>query len=543
MRSLKFLLVFLFSFIAIGHAQTIVTGTLVGYDGKPMVNANVVLKQPLDDTVFKSFDVGKDGKFKFEVDTTGIWIIYFTGVNHRAYQTALYVDKPATLDVKVRLKTYEYLSDFSHAEIMGNFNNWLAPDVKMEENSDGTYSAEIDSKSDSVIYRLLNVAKGDAVEGTDEDSYIYNGYEGYNSVILSKPGKVKIVFDPKKLVKSTRSSEATFSDSASLNVQFAITYNKILENRLAIRKAIMEYQSSGEDLKAFRYDWTKEVDLLTSEIKAEKNNLLRNELLIGYLDLATMTAKVDSAMVVKAIKDIPPSSFLWSLNPNILQSAFSIAGVRGKKYEESLKRFVSENKNVNVKSFTLFLLFMDARAQKKEDDASKYYQTLVGKYANTYVGAMVKERFSDVAHVKVGSPIPKFSFVSLDDSSKVVTNESLKGKNYMIDFWATWCGSCVGQMKLLNDAYEKYKNKNFTIVSVSFDRTPQDIIKFRNEKWKMPWFNSFIAINMQVDTQKEFDIMGIPNPIFVNDKGIVVATQGDLYGEKLDKTLGNLLGK
>ncbi len=543
MRSVKFLLAIMFSFIAIVHAQTIVKGTLLGYDGKPMINANVVIKQPLDNAVFKSYDVGKDGKFKFKVDTTGIWILYFIGVNHTAYQTALYVDKPATLDLNVRLSTYEYLSDFSHAEIMGNFNNWLAPNVKMEKNSDGTYSAEIDSKSDSVIYRLLNVAKGDAVEGTDASSYIYNDFEGYNSVILSKPGKVKIVFDPKKIVKSTRSNEATFSDSASLTVQFAITYNKILANRLAIKKAIMEYQSSGKDLHAFRYDWTKEVDLFTSEIKAEKNNLIRNELLTGYLDLATMTAKVDSAMVVKAIKDIPPSSFLWSLNPDILQSVFSIAGVRGEKYEESLKRFVSENKNVNVKSFALFLLFMDARTQKKEDDASKYYKTLVSEYANTYIGAMVKKGFSDVVHIKVGSPIPKFSFVSLDDSSKVVTNESLKGKNYLIDFWATWCGPCVGQMKLLNDAYEKYKNKNFTIVSVSFDRTPQDIIKFRNEKWKMPWFNSFLAANMQSSIQKEFDIMGIPNPILVNDKGIVVAVLGDLYGEKLDKTLGNLLNK
>ncbi len=54
MRSLKFLLVFLFSFIAIGHAQTTVKGTLLGYDGNSMINANVVLKQPSDNSVFKT---------------------------------------------------------------------------------------------------------------------------------------------------------------------------------------------------------------------------------------------------------------------------------------------------------------------------------------------------------------------------------------------------------------------------------------------------------------------------------------------------------
>lgn len=544
MPKIKYLLLFLISFITIGNSQTIVTGTLLGYNGKPMIKANVILKMPLDVKVLKSVDVDKDGHFKMEVDSSGIWILHFTGVNHTEYKLALYADKPSALNVNVRLKTYDYLSNFSNVKVIGNFNEWIdSTAVPMKKNPDGTYTAEINSKSDTVIYRLVNVAKGELVEGTEAESYSYNDYQGYNSILITKPGKVKIVFDPSKLIKSSNPNEVTFSDSSSFMARFAIVYNEIVKNRLTISSAYTDYMSTGKDPRLFKYDWTKEINLLTSEIKAEKDKIILGELQLGYLELADFGARLDTAIVHQTIENIPPSSNIWSLDPNVIPASLNLAGYRGDKLIGRLKRILSENNNINVKTYVLFFLFTIERNQNNKVEASKYYNILVNQYQNTEIGKMVKERYTDLIHVKIGSPVPSFSFVSLDDSAKVITNKTLLGKNYLIDFWATWCGPCVGQMKILNDAYEKYKNKNFEILSVSFDRTAEDVVKFRNEKWKMPWFNSFISAKMQQKIQKEFDITGIPNPILVNEKGIVAAIQSELYGEKLDKTLADLLGK
>jgi hypothetical protein len=123
-------------------AQTIITGTLVGFDGKPMIKSGVSLKQPMNDSVFKFVEAGKDGKFNIQIDSAGIWILHFVGVNHTAYQMALYVDKPVTENVDVRLKTVEYQNDFSKAEVVGNFNDWLILSAfPMKKDSDGKYSA------------------------------------------------------------------------------------------------------------------------------------------------------------------------------------------------------------------------------------------------------------------------------------------------------------------------------------------------------------------------------------------------------------------
>jgi len=544
MLRIKLLAVFVFSFIVFSNAQTIVKGTLVGYNGKPMVNASVALKQPLDITVIKSAAADKDGKFKIEVDSSGIWILYFTGVDHEPYQMALYVDKSSTVNVNVRLKTYGYLNDFSNAKVLGNFNGWLdSTAVPMTKNADGTYSAEVDSRSDTVIYRLQNVAKEDLVEGTQADAYAFNDYQGYNSLIFSKPGKVKITFDPNKLVTSSNPQEVKFARPSSFAARFAEVYDEIVNNRSVFTKAVKEFQASGQDLKTFKYDWTKEVDNFASQIHAEKNNIVRDELMFGYLELANMRANLDTNIVKQAMVYLTPSSVIWSLNPIVVQAGLYLSRAGKEKVDEFLTQAAGENKSITVRTDMLYLLFTRAKFMNKPDEASKYYNILVTQYGNTEVGKMVKERFSNVVHVKVGSPMPSFSFVSLDDSSKVVTNESLKGKNYLMDFWATWCGPCVGQMQTLNDAYEKYKGKNFEMISVSFDRSAGDVTKFRSEQWKMPWFNSFVDPNTQQKILKDFDIIGIPNPILVNDKGIVVAVQGDLESESLDKTLNELLGK
>lgn len=113
----------------------------------------------------------------------------------------------------------------------------------------------------------------------------------------------------------------------------------------------------------------------------------------------------------------------------------------------------------------------------------------------------------------------------------------------MIDFWATWCGPCVGEMEALHKAYAKFKDKNFVILSVSFDASPQDVLKFRQDKWQMPWLHAFADQGFDSKMAKDFETIGIPHPILVDTAGTIVATEEDLRGESLEKTLEKYLGK
>jgi thiol-disulfide isomerase/thioredoxin len=142
--------------------------------------------------------------------------------------------------------------------------------------------------------------------------------------------------------------------------------------------------------------------------------------------------------------------------------------------------------------------------------------------------------------IMVGKPVPDFEVTLLDGKEKV-SNKSLLGKFYLIDFWATWCNPCVAEMKNLQKAYEKYKDKNFVILSLSLDRKIEDIKKFRGGKWKMPWLHAFMYDEANKNVIKTFDVKSIPKPILVGFDGRIVATEISLRGENLQKTLADFI--
>ena len=111
----------------------------------------------------------------------------------------------------------------------------------------------------------------------------------------------------------------------------------------------------------------------------------------------------------------------------------------------------------------------------------------------------------------------------------------------MIDFWATWCGPCVREMPQLHEAFKKFSGSNFTILSLSFDREKHHIDAFRKKEWNMPWLHSYIEGKERDKLSKDFEVMGIPKPLLINSDGIIVATESELRGDKLEKTLKKFL--
>ncbi len=142
--------------------------------------------------------------------------------------------------------------------------------------------------------------------------------------------------------------------------------------------------------------------------------------------------------------------------------------------------------------------------------------------------------------IMVGKPVPDFEITLLDGKEKV-SNISLKGKFYLLDFWATWCNPCVGEMKNLHKVYQKFKDKNFVILSLSLDHKIEDIAKFRADKWKMPWLHAFMLNETNHKMLETFDVRSIPMLIFVGFDGRIIATEVSLRGKQLEKTLADFL--
>ncbi len=146
------------------------------------------------------------------------------------------------------------------------------------------------------------------------------------------------------------------------------------------------------------------------------------------------------------------------------------------------------------------------------------------------------------APLAAGQPVPAFSLAALDQPGHSYGNHSLLGKTYLIDFWATWCGPCLAEMPHLHQSHEKYKSRNFEILSVSFDRKPADAAKFRQDRWKMPWLHAYAPGGFANETARRFQVTGIPSAVLVDPQGRVLARGGALRGANLDRTLARALG-
>jgi len=526
--------------------ESVISGKIFGHDGKPMQMANVEVYRMSDPSkALASAEVGANGSFKISTSELGMLRLQCSGVHHLASNVPLLVEKPIPVGVTVQLATYPYSKTIDAAFIIGDFNGFsMANPAEMKKQDDGTFTAEFESDKAQFKYQVFNVfAPPRSVNGTQSENYLYDGGGDYQSVVTPSSGKVRIVFDPKKVVRSDAKEKVTFDAGSKGAKQFNDAYAEVMNVQQEAQKAAMEYQKSGKDMKDFRYDVSKLLKAVKEKIGKERDTYGQQLLLMQYLGISPMAREgVDSMLIRRALKEIPAESGLWSVSPGLILAATARAG-QGFDADAYLDTFLAKNRDRSLKSIILFNQMMGAKYQQKDEQYKKYYTKLVEEYGDTQYGQMAKQRFSIESTIGIGKKVPSFKLASLEDPNSTISNDLLKGKTTLLDFWAVWCGPCIGEMENMHKAYERFKGKNFQIISFSFDAKPEDVTVFRGKKWKMPWLHAFVDKGFESDLAKRFEVMGIPKPILVDENGNILALETDLRGETLEKTLEKVLGK
>ncbi|HEU6447803.1 MAG TPA: redoxin domain-containing protein [Verrucomicrobiae bacterium] len=140
--------------------------------------------------------------------------------------------------------------------------------------------------------------------------------------------------------------------------------------------------------------------------------------------------------------------------------------------------------------------------------------------------------------LKTGATFPDFH--ETDVNGKPISISGYKGKVVLVDFWATWCGPCRGELPNVLAVYKKYHAKGFEIVGVSLDEDKATLQKFLQQNG-MTWQQYFDGKGWENKLAVKYGIQSIPATFLLDGSGKIIGS--DLRGPLLDSAVATALGK
>lgn len=167
--------------------------------------------------------------------------------------------------------------------------------------------------------------------------------------------------------------------------------------------------------------------------------------------------------------------------------------------------------------------------------ADNLYKMMSKEVKQTNLAKYVDQQLAIAKINPIGSQIADFS--EKDTAGKNVDISSFRGKYVLIDFWASWCRPCRMENPNVVAAYNKYHQKNFTVLGVSLDQAKAAWINAINMDG-LSWTHISDLKGWNNEVAAKFKITSIPQNILIDPKGIIIAK--NLRGDALDKKLEEL---
>jgi peroxiredoxin len=167
------------------------------------------------------------------------------------------------------------------------------------------------------------------------------------------------------------------------------------------------------------------------------------------------------------------------------------------------------------------------------------YADIAKRFPGTDAAKEAEGALYELDKLGVGARAPDFS--APDIRGQPCSLSSLRGKVVLLDFWATWCGPCLGEIPALKALFKQHAGEagqDLVMIGISLDEDGWELAEFL-ERERILWSQLCDLGGFDTSLARLYHVRGIPRAVLIDRQGQIAAK--DLRGEKLADAVRKLL--